>query len=127
MTLPEIEAYCLCQPGAYVDYPFNEFPVFKLKAPSQEKGPIFAMPFVLRGKPVVTLKCSAMAGDFYRGAYPGTVTRGYHCPPVQQPYFNTVTLDGNVPDDVLLEMINHAYAAALAKLPQKAQRELDLK
>ncbi|MCL2194748.1 MAG: MmcQ/YjbR family DNA-binding protein [Oscillospiraceae bacterium] len=124
MTLPEIEAYCLAKPGAYVDYPFNEFPVIKVKAPSQDKGSIFAMPFVLREQPVVTLKCDMMTGDHWRQLFPGTVTRGYHCPPVQQPYFNTVLLDGTVPSDMLLDMIDHAYAVVVAKLPKKYQKEI---
>ena len=125
MTLQEIEAHCLAKPGAYADYPFNEFPVIKVKAPSQEKGLIFAMPFLLHGAPAVTLKCDAMTGDHYRNIYPGAVTRGYHCPPVQQPYFNTVALDGTVPGDALLEMMSHAYAVVVAKLPKKFQRELN--
>lgn len=41
----------------------------------------------------VTLKCTADAGSFYRTVYPGKVVRGYHCPPVQQPYWNTIYLD----------------------------------
>jgi predicted DNA-binding protein (MmcQ/YjbR family) len=53
------------------------------------------------------------------------VTRGYHCPPVQQPYFNTVSLDGTVPDDVLIMMIDHAYAVVVGKLPKKAQKDLE--
>ena len=126
MTLPEIEAYCLAKPGAYPDWPFGpEFLVIKVKAPSQEKGRIFAQPFILRGEPKVTFNCDRMTGEFYRALYPGAVTRGYHCPPVQQPYFNTVALDGTVPNDVLLEMIDHAYMTVVGKLPKKHQRELE--
>jgi predicted DNA-binding protein (MmcQ/YjbR family) len=66
-----------------------------------------------------------MTGDFYRSVYPGTVTRGYHCPPVQQPYFNTITLEGTVPDDILIEMIEHSYKVVVGKLPKKAQKELE--
>jgi len=125
MTLSEIEAYCLTKPGAYLDWPFNpEFPVVKVKAPTQDKGRIFAQPFILRGEPKVTLNCDMMMGDLYRSIYPGAVTRGYHCPPVQQPYFNTIALDGAVPDDVLIEMIEHAYKVVVGKLQKKFQREL---
>ena len=125
MTLNEIEAYCLTKPGAYLDWPFNpEFPVIKVKAPTQDKGRIFAQPFILRGEPKVTLNCDMMMGDLYRSIYPGAVTRGYHCPPVQQPYFNTIALDGVVPDDVLIEMIEHAYKVVVGKLQKKFQREL---
>jgi predicted DNA-binding protein (MmcQ/YjbR family) len=96
-----------------------------VKAPSQEKGRIFAQPFIHRGAPKVTLNCDMMTGELYRSVYPGTVTRGYHCPPIQQSYFNTITLDGTVPDDVLIEMIDHAYSVVVGKLPNKYQRELE--
>jgi predicted DNA-binding protein (MmcQ/YjbR family) len=41
-----------------------------------------------------------------------------------QPHFNTVNLDGTVPDDEILLMIDHAYDTVAAKLPQYLQREI---
>jgi len=125
MFLTDIENYCLTKRGAYTEYSFGpDFPVIKVKSPSQEKGRIFAQPFMLRGEAKVTLNCDIAMGEVYRDIYPDTVTRGYHCPLVQQPYFNTVTLDGTVPDDVLIEMIDHAYSVVIGKLPKKYQKEL---
>jgi len=125
VTLDEIETYCLAKPGAYLDWPFGpDFSVVKVKAPSQEKGRIFAQPFILHGEPKVTLNCDMMTGELYRAIYPETVKRGYHCPPIQQPYFNTVALDGTVPDDVLIDMIDHAYKIVVGRLPKKFQKEL---
>lgn len=126
MTLNEIEKYCLTKPGAYLDWPFEPWcPVVKVKAPSQEKGRIFACPLILHGEPKVSLNCNMMTGEMYRAIYPGVVTRGWHCPPVQQPYVNTINLDGTVPDDVLIEMIDHAYKVVVGKLPKKYQKELE--
>jgi predicted DNA-binding protein (MmcQ/YjbR family) len=126
MTLNEIETYCLAKPGAYLDWPFgSEFAVVKVKAPTQEKGRIFAQPFILRGEPKVTLNCDMMTGELYRSIYPGTVTRGWHCPPIQQPYFNTITFNGTVQNEVLVEMINHAYSVVVGKLSKKHQKELE--
>lgn len=125
MTLDGIVDYCLLKPGAYLDYPFTPFmPVVKVKAPSQTKGRIFAQPFLLRGEPKVTLNCTPASAAFYRATYPGTVTRGWHCPPVMQPHFNTVSLDGAVPDAEILRMIDHAYETVVAKYPKFLQREL---
>ncbi|MDR0818524.1 MAG: MmcQ/YjbR family DNA-binding protein [Oscillospiraceae bacterium] len=125
MTLQKISDYCLAKPGAYLDYPFGpDFPVIKVKAPSQEKGRIFAQPFVLKGLPKVTLNCDQATGEFYRDLYYGSVVRGWHCPPVQQPYFNTIELDGSVPDEEIIVMIEHSYSVVTAKLPKYAQREL---
>ena len=125
MTLGEIEVYCLAKPCAYLDFPFGpDVTIIKVKAPSQEKGRIFAQLFMLQGEPKVTLNCDVMTGDLYRSIYPGKVLRGYHCPPVQQPYFNTVALDGSVPDDVLIDMIDHAFKVVVGKLQKKFQKEI---
>ena len=125
MTGQEIIGYCLKKNGAYLDYPFGEdVAVVKMKAPSQEKGRIFAQVFTLKGEPKATFNCSADTGEFYRSIYPGSVVRGWHCPPVQQPYFNTVSLDGTVPDEEILRMIDHAYDVVLAKFPKYIQKEL---
>ena len=125
MTLQEIIDYCLKKPGAYLDYPFGpDFAVVKVKAASREKGKIFAQPFMLCGEPKVTLNCTPDTADFYRSVYPGAVVRGWHCPPVMHPYFNTVSLDGAVPDEELLRMIDQAYAAVVAKMPKYIQKEI---
>ena len=125
MTLDQVIAYCMEKPGAYLDYPFTPFfPVVRVKAPSQKKGRIFAQPFILRGDPKVTLNCTPAAAEYYRARYPDAVTRGWHCPPVQQPHFNTVDLAGAVPDSELNRMIDHAYDTVVAKYPQYIQREL---
>jgi len=126
MTQQEIVDICLALPGAYLDYPFGpDAAICKIKAPSQEAGRIFAQVFTLKGEPTATFNCDRPAGEFYRQLYPGVVTRGYHCPPVQQPYFNTVKLNGGVPDEEILRMIEHAYQVVRAKLPKKAQQELE--
>ena len=133
MTHAQILTYCLAKPGAYLDYPFGpDFAVVKVKAPSQAKGRIFAQPFILRGEPersgraaaCVTLNCAPDAGDFWRQMFPGSVVRGWHCPPIHQPHFDTVSLDGSVPDDEIIRMIDHAYKIVVAKMPKYIQREL---
>lgn len=124
MTSQQILDICLLKPGAHVTFPFGaDSFVVKLKSPSSQAR-IFAQLFLLRGEPYATFNCDAATGLYYRALYPESVTRGYHCPPVQQPYFNTVKLDGSVPDDVLANMIEHAYHTVLHKLPKYARREL---
>ena len=125
MTHQKILEYCLEKQGAYLDYPFGpEVAVIKVKAPSQEKGRVFAQVFMLRGEPKATFNCTPDSAEFYRSIYPGSVVRGWHCPPIMQPHFNTVSLDGTVPDEEILYMIDHAYAVVVAKLPKYIQREL---
>lgn len=114
MTREEIEIYCLAKPGAYRDFPFGDVPVcFKLR------GKIFAQLYPEK----ITLKCTAFSGEAFRAAYPGIVVRGYHCPPVQQPYWNTIDLT-RFPSEELPLMIDHAYETVFSGLPKKVQREI---
>ena len=107
-----------------MDFPFGpDVFIAKVKA-SRGGARIFAQVFMLKGEPCATFNCDMLTGELYRAAYPGVVTRGYHCPPIQQPYFNTVRLNDEVPDDVLLQMMDHSYEVVVAKLPKYAQREL---
>lgn len=125
MTRQQIIEICLKKQGSYLDYPFDPtFPVVRVKAPSQDKGRIFAQIFYLHGEPKVTLNCTPESADFYRSVYPGSVVRGWHCPPVQQPHFNTINLDGSVPDDEIIRMIDHAYEVVIRKYPRYIQAEI---
>lgn len=119
MKTEEIINYCLKKNGAYIDHPFDpESTIIKV-----EKK-IFAQFFTLKGIESVTFNCDAMTGEFYRSLFPGVVVRGYHCPPVQQPYFNTLPLDGEVPDELILEMADHSYKTVTGKLPKYVQKRL---
>jgi predicted DNA-binding protein (MmcQ/YjbR family) len=125
MTHTEIIFYCLQKPGAYLDYPFDPLnPVVKVRSYLQKAGRIFAQPFMLRGESKVTLNCTPASAEFYRNKYPKSITRGWHCPPIQQPHFNTINLDGTVPDDEILQMIDYAYDVVISKMPKYVQNEL---
>lgn len=116
MTHGEIIEYGLSKKGAYKDFPFGaETTVIKVK------NRIFAQLFYLNSEPMFTFNADAMVGDFYRRAYPNDVKRGYHCPAVQQPYFNTVNLNGSVPDEEILSMIDISYGYVVGKLTKKLQ------
>jgi predicted DNA-binding protein (MmcQ/YjbR family) len=118
--------YCLAKPGAYLDYPFGvEVSVVKVKAPSQTSGKIFAQVATIHAVPSTTLSCDPATAVLYRQLYPDVVVRGYHCPPVQQPYFNTLPLAGAVPDAEIIELADIAYDVVVAKLPKYRQRELE--
>lgn len=126
MTPDEMLEYCLAKPGAYLDHPFDpDHTAVRLKVPTMpDKGRIFAEVFVLRGVDTVTLRSEPEMALTYRDMYPGVVVRGYHCPPAEARYANTMPLDGGVPDDHLLEMADEAYAFVVAKLPKYRQAEL---
>lgn len=118
MQLEDIKRYCLSKYKAQETYPFGDIPIcYKLH------NKIFAQIYPKENAYKITLKCTAEAGQFYRMAYPGKVVRGYHCPPVQQPYWNTIYLD-DFPEDELLNMIDQAYETVLHSFSKKVQREI---
>lgn len=118
MHVQTIKAYCLSKPGAYEDCPFGDVPVcYKLN------GKIFAQLYPYEYDYKITLKCTIDAGRFYRMVYPGQVVRGYHCPPVQQPYWNTVHLNG-FPEEELFSMIDHAYETVFCSFSKKVQKQM---
>ena len=105
----------------YIDYPFGEIPVCV-----KVKGRLFAQGYPGKEDLKLTLNCEMAAGEFFRGMYPGAVVRGYHCPPKIAPYFNTIYLNGTVPDAELKMMIDHSYSYVIKKLSNKIQKELSV-
>lgn len=118
MNTQDVLDYCLTKAGAYLNTPFGSEPVC-----ARIGKRIFAEIFLTR--PWVTFRCNPVYGQALRAEYPEQIRRGYYCPPVQQPYSNTVTLDGAVPDDRLREMVDHSYEYSLRKL-SCAEREAAL-
>ena len=114
MNQSEIKTYCLSKPAAVETYPFGDWPIC-----IKVKGKIFAQIYPDK----ITLKCTAFSGEVYRQAYPGVVVRGYHCPPVQQPYWNTIDL-AKFPHEELPVMIDHAYETVVSSFSRKIQKEL---
>lgn len=119
MEAEDILDYCLAKPGAWLDHPFGPIPDC-VKVGRRLFAQLYPKPKDYK----ITLNCDRMTADFYRQLYPGTVIPGYHCPPVQRPYFNTIWLNGTVPDGELRRMIDHAYDVVLHKHTKKEQEEI---
>lgn len=118
MYVESIKNYCLSKTKAYEDYPFGEVPIcYKLN------GKIFAQLYPYEDDYKITLKCTQEAGEFFRIAYSRNVVRGFRCPPVQQPYWNTIYLSG-FPDDELFNMIDLAYNTVLNSFSKKIQKHI---
>jgi len=88
------------------------------------KKRLFAQIFPKKQHFKITLNCDRITGEYYRSKYPGTESRSYHCPPAHQPHFNTILLDGVVPDDELKAMIDHSYITVVKKLPKADRKKL---
>ena len=118
MQVQEIKDYCMSKFSAYEECPFGDVPIcYKLN------NKIFAQLYPYEHDYKITLKCTADAGSFYRMVYPEKVVRGYHCPPVQQPYWNTIYLD-DFPNEELLNMIDHAYETVFKSFSKNIQKEI---
>ncbi len=113
-----IHEYCMSKPCAYESRPFGELPICY-----RVSGKIFAQFGTTSEWYKMTLKTNPDAAFFYRDLYPGVVVRGYHCPPVQQPYWNTIELE-EFPETVLFQMIDEAYDQVVKGLTQKLQKNL---
>ena len=119
MHLTELMELALTLPAACAESPFGPESICVRLG---EHGRIFASFMPMPGW--VSFKCDPNRGMDWRQQYPGTVRRGWHCPPVQQPYNNTVTMDGTVPDAVLAAMLHHSYDQAVASLSRTGREEL---
>lgn len=118
MLLEKIKNYCSSKHNAYEAYPFGDIPIcYKLN------NRIFAQLYPKKEDLKITLKCTAEMGEFYRAVYSGKVVRGYHCPPVQQPYWNTIYLD-DFPEEELFNMIDQAYDTVFKSFSKKIQKEI---
>lgn len=68
----------------------------------------------------ITLKLDPDEGEFWRAQY-ADVIPGYYC---DKRHWNSVRPDGEVPEGVLRDMLDHAYIAVMKKLSKKKQLEL---
>lgn len=111
----EALAACAAKPGSAEDYPFgDEVAVFKVA------GRMFALVSLGPAPGSISLKCDpGLAGDL-RGRY-AVITPGYH---LNKRHWNTVTLDGSVPEHEVLELVDHSYDLVLAGLSTATRNKL---
>ena len=103
------------RPGAVEDYPFgDDVAVFKVG------GRVFAL-CTLDGQPGrVSLKCDPTLAEALRDRYPA-VTAGYH---LNKRHWNTITLDGSLPDRLVRDMIEDSYDLVVSALPKRVREQL---
>jgi predicted DNA-binding protein (MmcQ/YjbR family) len=112
MNIESLREYCLSKNNVTESFPFDDVTlVFKVE------GKIFAL-VNLEGELSLNLKCDPELALELRERYQA-VTPGYH---MNKKYWNTVSLDGTIPDKLVFSWIDHSYEQVLKK-PKKNDRK----
>jgi predicted DNA-binding protein (MmcQ/YjbR family) len=108
--------YCLKKKGATKDYPFGPAPlVIKIA------GKMFALIFEDKEDYFhLNLKCDPMIAENLREQHE-TVRPGYH---MNKKHWNTITIDGSLPDTDVFEMIDHSYDLVFKNLPKSLRESI---
>jgi predicted DNA-binding protein (MmcQ/YjbR family) len=109
MTRDELLGYCLAKPGAWQDEPWEGDVVAKVGSK------IFAF---LGSGAAVGVKCGASreAANEWLARYPDDASVMAY---IGRSGWNSLRLDGAIPDDELLEAVDASYDMVVSKLPKK--------
>ena len=113
MLINQIIDYCRLKKGVTEDMPFDET-TLALRVGNK----IFALTDISAVVPKINLKCDPIQADELRDIYE-EVTPGYH---MNKRHWNTVRLDGKIPNEEVFLMVDHSYQLILKGL-KKADRE----
>lgn len=119
---PWLDGYLLSKPGVEKDYKAEwGWDRYLLR------GKLFAAVCTpdpkhqsYNGRTLVSLKCEPQLAELFRQQYPDVIPGFY----MNKQTWNSVYLDGAVPDAVLRGMCDASYTLILGKLPKKTQREI---
>lgn len=113
MDVESVRSHCLAKKGVTEGFPFGEeVLVFKVM------NKMFALVDLEGVPPGVNLKCAPERSAELRESY-DAITPGYH---MDKRHWNTVRLDGEVPERIVEELIDHSYELVVAGL-RRADRE----
>jgi predicted DNA-binding protein (MmcQ/YjbR family) len=109
MNFKELDTYLLSKQGATFDYPFDEeVRVYRIA------NKMFAL-MVDEENLSINLKCDPIYAFELRSLYKD-IKAGYH---MNKKHWNTVSLGGDVDDELLKELINHSYELVYGKLSKR--------
>jgi predicted DNA-binding protein (MmcQ/YjbR family) len=110
MNLKSLRTYCLAKPGTTEERPFGpDTLVFKVM------GKMFALVGDNPHPESVNLKCDPDDALFFRQKFEG-VKPGYH---MNKKLWNTVDLNGDVPETLIYKMIDDSYELVVNGLRKK--------
>ena len=109
MDLTKLRNYLLAKPQAVEDFPFDTVTLV-----AKVGGKMFALVGTDEEPLRVNLKCVPEKAEVLREYYPA-VLPGYH---MNKRHWNTVVLDGSIPDDEIFAMIDESYDLVVQGLPR---------
>lgn len=117
MNYSSARSYLLSRPETVEDFPFGpDVAVFKIK------GKMFATLATQDGLARTNLKCDPDEAQALRDIFPG-VLPGYH---MNKKHWNTVLLDGSVPDHEIERMMDRSYGLVVKGLRKSERAALEL-
>ena len=117
MNLDQLEKIFISRNGSTKGYPFgDEAMVFKVM------NKMFGFIMWEKQPLQVVMKSDPQDAIIYREIY-DCVTEGYY---MNKKHWNTITIDGTMKDEILIDMINESYDLVVAKLTKKERNELSL-
>jgi predicted DNA-binding protein (MmcQ/YjbR family) len=115
MQAAELRAHCLSFRGSSETFPFGpETSVFKV---AQK---VFAISALQQRPLQVSLKCDPPLAEQLREAHPA-IRPGYH---LNKRHWNTVTIDGSLPDQMVKDMVEDSYDLVVSRLSEPVRRKL---
>jgi predicted DNA-binding protein (MmcQ/YjbR family) len=106
---------CVGFPGSAETFPFGpKTSVFKVA------GKMFALSQLDERPLRVSLKCEPLLAEQLRAAHPA-ILPGYH---LNKQHWNTVIIDGSMPEQTIKDMIEDSYDLIVSKLPAPRRRAL---
>jgi predicted DNA-binding protein (MmcQ/YjbR family) len=111
----ELRQACLELPGSRETAPFSEgLSVFKVE------GKIFAITRLSAVPLEISLKCEPELAEQLRVTH-AAIRPGYH---LNKRHWNTVTIDGSVPDEMVLSLVEDSWALVVDGLPKRVAERL---
>ena len=114
MNIEAYRNYCLRKKSVTEEFPFDENTlVYKVK------GKMFTATDVDQFKSI-NVKCDPEKAVQLREAY-SSVLPGYH---MNKKHWNTILMDGSIPDQLVYQWIDDSYKLVVAQLPKGEQASL---
>lgn len=124
MDFDSLKKYLFEKPGSKLDLPFGpDTLVFKVM------GKMFTLISWQSDPLKISVKCDPQEAIILREKYPA-VQPGYH---MSKTHWNTIILDGSIPDEEIFAMIDESFRLVVAVMPkhlfrtlQKIKNKMDL-